>query len=751
MGKNNITRLYKDPNVEKQLNKANEKYKDNMEAMVTHGLVQPFSSHNSSSRKILANAQWTQRVDLLEPEYPFISTGYENHYGIHSSSYVKSTSNMRILAKISKFSSNPNHHYYLITVDDNNVVDLIERKEFHYNTETYGYLYDTKCIDKYSVGDIIPSGTVIRKSKAFDEFDNHQDGINVLCNYIANPETTEDAIVISESTRRKLSSPGFKKYDITINDNDIPLNLYGGLSGQYKVLPDIGEKILNGILCGIRKENKDESFFTQANNRLSMKMINDITYICEREDAKVVDIDIWSNKTKEERDSRQYEAQLNYYIDDSIRFANEFIDIVTNYIDNSDYVKTPALTKMYLRCKELADNKQIMKDDKIFSNIYMEIIVYYPNLISECDKLTNRHGGKGVISKIEPDENMPRLPDGTPIGLEWNLAGVPNRLNIGQSFETEINNISNNLIKLLDNDYYACSCEIEEWIDCMYHFFSMISVEYANEWMSYLEKNCASDEQIMDFICNSITRYGECMYITVKPLSESLSIDKLSNIYGEYPFIQPIKLLVPIEGSNGKIRYVETNKPSIPGYQYIYRMKQTAEEKHSATALSATNVRNENSKSRGNKLGTSAHSSTPIRNGEMEDNILISMSAEIQAMNLMLYSTSPQGRRSVIQLLTDNPFIMDVKLDEDAKSRSVEKSNAILKTMGVKFHFRKISVELANAFIKDEERPRVFIADEVRPIVFIPDEIRPKVFIPNNERPRVFIPDNARPRVFNYL
>ena len=127
------------------------------------------------------------------------------------------------------------------------------------------------------------------------------------------------------------------------------------------------------------------------------------------------------------------------------------------------------------------------------------------------------------------------------------------------------------------------------------------------------------------------------------------------------------------------------------------------------------------------------------------------MSAEIQAMNLMLYSTSPQGRRSVIQLLTDNPFVMNVKLDEDAKSRSVEKSNAILKTMGVKFHFRKISVELANAFIKDEERPRVFIADEVRPIIFIPDEIRPKVFIPNNERPRVFIPDNARPRVFNYL
>ena len=54
---------------------------------------------------------------------------------------------------------------------------------------------------------------------------------------------------------------------------------------------------------------------------------------------------------------------------------------------------------------------------------------------------------------------------------------------------------------------------------------------------------------------------------------------------------------MPVVGSNGKIRYVCSRRPMVYGYQYIYRLKQYAEEKFSVTSLSATNVRNENSKS----------------------------------------------------------------------------------------------------------------------------------------------------------
>ena len=132
--------------------------------------------------------------------------------------------------------------------------------------------------------------------------------------------------------------------------------------------------------------------------------------------------------------------------------------------------------------------------------------------------------------------------------------------------------------------------------------------------------------------------------------------------------------------------------------QYVYRLKQYAEEKFSATSLSATNIRNENSKSKASKMYIQAHSSTPIKMGEMESNIYIHLSPEIYVTNLMLYSTSPQGRRNAEVLLTGDPYDIDVTLSDDAKSRSVEKLNATLKTMGLKLIFTKVPIKELNAF-----------------------------------------------------
>src|SRR5690625_7739227 len=58
--------------------------------------------------------------------------------------------------------------------------------------------------------------------------------------------------------------------------------------------------------------------------------------------------------------------------------------------------------------------------------------------ISEGDKMAGRHGNKGVISKLLPEEDMPYLPDGTPIDVMLNPLGVPSRMNIGQVFELHL-------------------------------------------------------------------------------------------------------------------------------------------------------------------------------------------------------------------------------------------------------------------------------------------------------------------------
>ncbi|GAB4074371.1 DNA-directed RNA polymerase subunit beta [Barrientosiimonas marina] len=71
-------------------------------------------------------------------------------------------------------------------------------------------------------------------------------------------------------------------------------------------------------------------------------------------------------------------------------------------------------------------------------NQLVRVYVVQKRKISEGDKMAGRHGNKGVISKILPEEDMPFLPDGTPIDMMLNPMGVPSRMNIGQVFELHL-------------------------------------------------------------------------------------------------------------------------------------------------------------------------------------------------------------------------------------------------------------------------------------------------------------------------
>jgi len=91
----------------------------------------------------------------------------------------------------------------------------------------------------------------------------------------------------------------------------------------------------------------------------------------------------------------------------------------------------------------------IVVDVKVFSreagdelspgvNQLVRVYVAQKRKISEGDKMAGRHGNKGVIAKILPDEDMPFLPDGHPIDIVLNPLGVPSRMNIGQILETHL-------------------------------------------------------------------------------------------------------------------------------------------------------------------------------------------------------------------------------------------------------------------------------------------------------------------------
>lgn len=675
-------KLYDDVDIDKHIMAASEKYNDDMEKMLGIGLNMPFECTNSASRKNMFSSQYQQRVCLEDPEIPYISTGYENLFGQRSSAYVQTDRKWRVIGKIEKFSNAPGHHYYLFVIDEHNNMDVVERVSYCHNTESYGFLYNNEYLDKLQVGSEIPSNQTVKKSKSFDTADNYMTGKNLRVAYIADASTTEDAIEISESASMALARPEIKKVTILINDNDIPLNLYGD-DNVYKIMPDIGEDIKNGIICGTRTERNDEIFFTQSGERLKVPMINDTTF---KTKGRVIDINVYCNRDIATSNNGIYEGQLSYYDRDYKRFCGEVVELLRNYIDNSMYKKTHELSKLYTTCEDVISGKQYFKDN-VFSNIVVELTVYRKAPLEVGDKVTSRYGGKGVISKIISDNEMPRV-SGTDeiIDLIWNQATCVNRLNPGQLFELSLNFIASNITKYL----LTFAKDIDICIDTLKRFFDIVSDDYSRYLISNID-SCINDDEAAFTVYDCLAENGDGLYIPLEPITECITLDTLMDLYKEFPWITPVFMDVPIRGSRGRIRFVQSKKPSIVAKQYIYRMKQNAEEKHSSTSMSATNVRCLNSKSKAAKMFIRTHSNTPIRFGEMENSIFMLMGAEIQVQNLMIYSTSPQGRRDAKQMLESYEF--NVTLGEDGKSRSAEILNAIIKAMGLKFEFKKIPIK----------------------------------------------------------
>ena len=118
------------------------------------------------------------------------------------------------------------------------------------------------------------------------------------------------------------------------------------------------------------------------------------------------------------------------------------------------------------------------------------------------------------------------------------------------------------------------------------------------------------------FFVESIIESGN-IHLSMRPISDTMTIDKLAEIYDAFPWIEQNIIEVPLAGSDGKIRHVPARRPMVMGKEYIFRLKQFSEEKFSVTSLSSTNLRNENIKSKAKKNANTLFSNTPIRFGKL--------------------------------------------------------------------------------------------------------------------------------------
>lgn len=383
----------------------------------------------SSSRNIMFTSHLRQFVNLNNPDFPKVFTNYENIVGKYSTGYYKAKDDLKVIDKIAKFNNEEfNNHLYLLFLYDkkHDSYSVIQKKIVEDLTEKFGFKYKTSVMDSKEIGDKVPKGEILYSSMSYDNDENYNYGKNIKFMYLLENNTIEDAIVCSESLSKSILSTEVETVKISLNDNDILCNLYGN-NEVYKGFPDINEMVKDKILCAKRRIfNSQLLFDLKKSNLRKINFMSDNLFFI---DGKIVDINIYSNKSLEEIEDNIFNRQLLKYLRMQKDFYSKVYDRCKKII-NSGSKYSSEINFWYKKAKNVLDDNYMYReeDNSVFSNMVIEFLVERDVPLSVGQKITGRYGNKGIISKILPDDEMPYLETGKRIDVIFNTLGVINRL-----------------------------------------------------------------------------------------------------------------------------------------------------------------------------------------------------------------------------------------------------------------------------------------------------------------------------------
>jgi DNA-directed RNA polymerase subunit beta len=288
-------------------------------------------------------------------------------------------------------------------------------------------------------------------------------------------EITRDIPNVSEAALRDLDESGIVRIGATVKQGDI---LVGKVTpkGETQLTPE--EKLLRAIFGekagdvrdaslktppgiegtvvdvkifsrkGVEKDLRAKSIEEGEIERMNRNIQDEIRIITDARNKKISEI--LSDK-KLQRDV------VDFKTGDTLVKKGEFADRdVVNRLSRRELLALPVEeeTRETIRMfVERAENRirvleqkaeerreDLQKGDELPPGVIKMIKVYVAmkRKLSVGDKMAGRHGNKGVISRILPEEDMPYLPDGTPVEIVLNPLGVPSRMNVGQILETHL-------------------------------------------------------------------------------------------------------------------------------------------------------------------------------------------------------------------------------------------------------------------------------------------------------------------------
>ncbi|WP_239732743.1 DNA-directed RNA polymerase subunit beta [Mammaliicoccus sp. P-M55] len=358
----------------------------------------PFLENDDSNRALMGANMQRQAVPLMNPEAPFVGTGMEHVTARDSGAAVVA----KYKGRVEHVEAKEILVRRIVEENDKEIETELDRYPLSkFKRSNSGTCYNQRPI--IASGDIVTKGEILADGPSM-ELGEMALGRNVVVGFMTwDGYNYEDAVIMSERLVKDdvYTSIHVEEYESEARDTKL------GPEEITRDIPNVSDNALKNLddrgIIYVGAEVKDGDILV---GKVTPKGVTELTA-----EERLLHA-IFGEKAREVRDT-------------SLRVPHGAGGIVLD-------------VKVFNREEG---------DDSLSPGVNQLVRVYIvqKRKIHVGDKMCGRHGNKGVISRILPEEDMPYLPDGTPIDIMLNPLGVPSRMNIGQVLELHLGMAAKNL------------------------------------------------------------------------------------------------------------------------------------------------------------------------------------------------------------------------------------------------------------------------------------------------------------------
>ncbi|HSB09812.1 MAG TPA: DNA-directed RNA polymerase subunit beta, partial [Blastocatellia bacterium] len=461
----------------------------------------PFLEHDDANRALMGANMQTQAVPLIRPEIPLVSTGMEYHAALDSGQVVVAEADGEVTSvtgnTITVKERGGSHTYQLRKYQRSNQSTCIDQRPAvvkgqkikkgdiiadSSSTESGQLALGQNAVVAFlsweggNFEDAILISERLVQEDRFTSIHIEKYVVEARDTKLGPEEITRDIPNVSESALRDLDDSGIIRIGAQVKPGSI---LVGKVTPKGETQLTAEEKLLRAIFgekagdvrdasltCppgidgtvvdvkvftrkGAEKDERSLSIEHAEEEKLEKNVRDEIRILEDERNKRIFELLdgqrladdlVYKNKKllpKGTKLTREELAQLEIGALRKIEITSSRIDVQAEISEIERRTERQVKVQQQLHHENI---EKLKKGDELPPGVIkmVKVFIAMKRKLSVGDKMAGRHGNKGVIARILPEEDMPYLPDGTPVEIVLNPLGVPSRMNVGQILETHL-------------------------------------------------------------------------------------------------------------------------------------------------------------------------------------------------------------------------------------------------------------------------------------------------------------------------